>query len=78
MKNKTQEKAITQVHKLADINAFGVFILCDEDLMWKEDEFDTKFTDDEKEEIYERFHEGLSDVYDEILTNICNDIIENR
>lgn len=78
MKNKQQLVAIQQIHKLADEAGMCAFILCDEDLEMKEEENATKFTADEKEEIYTAFHDGLSEVYDEILENICINIIENR
>lgn len=78
MNNKPQQAAITQIHKLTDKHNFCAFILCDEDLLLQEDELNVKFTDEEKTEIYEHFHEKLLDVYYEILTDICNDIIENR
>ena len=68
-------KLIQQLANKADL---CVFILCDEDLAIKEADHTTKFTEDEKEEIYCEFQDGLSEVYDEILDHICNNIIDNR
>jgi len=78
MSNPNQDEAIKLIHQLANKADLCVFILCDEDLKLKEEDHTTKFTEDEKEEIYCEFHEGLSQVYDEILDHICNNIIENR
>ena len=78
MPNNNQDEAIKLIHQLANKTGLCVFILCDEDLAIKEADHATKFTDDEKEDIYLEFHEGLSEVYDEILDHICNNIIDNR
>jgi thymidylate kinase len=74
----SQDEAIKQIHFVANKANLCVFILCDDDLAIKEADHATKFTEDEKEDIYCEFHEGLSQVYDEILDHICNNIIENR
>lgn len=78
MLNPNQDEAIKLIHQLANKADLCVFILCDDDLAIKEADHDTKFTEDEKEEIFNEFHEGLSQVYDEILDHICNNIIDNR
>jgi thymidylate kinase len=78
MSNLTQTEAMKLIQQLANKADLCVFILCDEDLAIKEADHTTKFTEDEKEEIYCEFQDGLSEVYDEILDHICNNIIDNR
>jgi len=78
MSNPNQDEAIKLIHQLATKADLYVFILCDEDIAIKEADHTTKFTEDEKEEIFCEFQDGLSEVYDEILDHICNNVIDNR
>lgn len=76
--NKSQSEAVDKIHKITREYNMCAFLLVDADLEEVANDNGTEFTQEEKDEIYERFHSGMLEVYSEILEMICTDIIDER
>jgi hypothetical protein len=73
---KKQSEAVDIIHKTARDANMLVFMLVDEDL----DMFDNAetLTQDEKDDIWERMHESFLDQYYEMLTQVVQEVIDER
>jgi hypothetical protein len=73
---KKQNEAVDIIHKTARDANMLVFMLVDEDL----DMFDNAetLTQDEKDDIWERMHESFLDQYYEMLTQVVQEVIDER
>jgi hypothetical protein len=73
---KKQSIAIDAIHKISHDADMMVFMLVDEDLELM-DGYET-LTQDEKNDIWERMHEAVLDFYHERLTQVVQDVIDER
>ena len=74
---KKQSDAVDAIHKIQREADMCVFMLVDEDLDAFVDEHG-QFTQDEKDDIWERMHEAFLDRYYEILSNVVQDVVNER
>ena len=73
---KKQSDAVDAIHKIQRDADMMVFLLVDEDL----ETFDGSetLTQDDKDEIWERMHDRLLDHYHEMLSEVVQEVMDNR
>lgn len=78
MDNKhNQDIAVDAIHRISREANMLVFMLVDEDLEGFTDEHGV-FTQDEKDEIWERMHESFLDHFHEMLDMVIRDVVSER
>ena len=76
---KKQSDAVDIIHKTASNADMMVFMLVDEDLeVFADDAGDNPLTQDEKHDIWERMHEAFLDHYHEMLSQVVQEVIDER
>ena len=73
---KLQDVAVDAIHRICREAKMCAFLLVDEDLAMC-DGFET-LTQEEKEEIFDNFHEAMLDHYYEIMEQAVRDVIDDR
>jgi hypothetical protein len=76
---KKQSDAVDAIHKIQRDANMCVFMLVDEDLeIFADDAGDNPLTQDEKNDIWERMHESFLDHYHEMLSQVVQEVIDER
>lgn len=76
---RNQSIAVDAIHRISQEANMMVFMLVDEDLeVFSDDAGDKPLTQDEKDVIWERMHEAFLDHYHEMLSQIVQEVIDER